>query len=265
VRIAVPLPVTVTPPPEVASSVPDDTARVAVTAPDPASTSPKPKPKTGDTTSSVTVSVGVTVTTGVSFTGSTVRTVVVAACSEVAVPVRPGSRPVWPPSSTTIVSVSLAVASAAVVKVSAPDATKAFTSATVPTRVRAPAVPPTVTPAALVPSSEPEATDTVTVTVDDPASTSEIDRPVSGEGASSVTAIEPGTATDGASFTAVTSMVTSAVDASSDGPPVVPGSAPVNPLSTARMFRFTSASSLVAVANRTCEPAMKAVRSPAVP
>ena len=102
VSTPVPEPVTMTPPPSVASKVPLGTEKPTVTLALPASTSLKLMPLSTLATSSVTVMLPGTVTTGASFTGLTLRVMVLVSVLTL-------------PVSTAIVSVTSAVALAAVV------------------------------------------------------------------------------------------------------------------------------------------------------
>ncbi len=138
--------------------------------------------------------------TGASFTAVTASVMVWVSVSA-------PPEPVLPPSSMWTVSVTSAVALAAVVNVTLLAAMKALILATVPFKDMADAVPPTVTPPPDVAESDPLLTERVTTTELLPASTSLKLMPVNAPATSSVTAIAAGTVATGASFTAVTFSV----------------------------------------------------------
>ncbi|MCY1271194.1 hypothetical protein D9M68_247840 [compost metagenome] len=181
---------------------------VTSTAPEPASTSLMlirlPLPLLNTRVSSwSTVALAGTLLTGASLTAATARVRVVASASLLPVPDRPGSLPVLPPSSMATVSVTLAVALLAVVKLSPLAAMKALRSARLPVSVRVPVPePPTLTPLALVAARVPLATLKVAVRLPAPASISVKLMPVRAVVTSSFTAMEPGAVMVGPSFTA---------------------------------------------------------------
>jgi hypothetical protein len=195
---AVPLPVTVTPPPLVAERVPLPTPRVIATALLPASTSAKLIPVTGEATSSVTESEPGTVMVGASFTPDTERfTLVELDCAP--------PPPVLPLSFMPTVRVTVEVALLAVVKRMLLAEIKEFTFDREPERLRDPVpLPVTVTPPPLVAERVPLPTPRVTPTALLPASTSEKLIPVNADAVSSVTEMEPGAVIEGASFTFAT-------------------------------------------------------------
>ena len=91
--------------------------------------------------------------------------------------------------------------------------------------------PPTATPPLATAASVPDGTERVTSTLPAPASTSAIETPVRTQATSSVTVIETGTVFTGASFTALTVMLTTSLSVST--PP-----APAKPRSLVRMVRL---------------------------
>jgi hypothetical protein len=215
--IVVGLPPTVTPPPEVAASVPEPTDRVIVIVATPASTSVTLMPVTAVDASSVTARVAGTDTTGASFTAVMVSVTLVEAESGPPVPV-------LPPSSTPTERVTEVVESPAPRNPTFEPARKAFTSVTVPDSVTVPVPSPAAaTPPPEVASNWPEPTERVTVIPLGSASGSPKEIPVSAVVTSSVTAMLAGAVIVGSSFTPVTTRFVLALSVRSP-PPVLPPS-----------------------------------------
>ena len=193
---ALAVPPTVTPPLLVALSVPLATERVTVTLPLPASTSANEIPVRAPGTSSV-----MEIEPGAVIVGASLMAVTCNVMTSLALCAPP--LPVLPPSLMLAVSVTSAVALAAVVKLTLLPAIKVLMLLMLPVRVNALLVPPIVTPPPLVAARLPEVTDRVTVTELLPASTSLKLMPVMALGVSSVTPMVIGAVTSGASLTAV--------------------------------------------------------------